>query len=58
MQVGDAVKIKKTGKVWAECKDGHTTLAGINVDELTIGELCKWAGAIPWCSQKNMEAKK
>jgi hypothetical protein len=33
-------------QVWAECNDGHTTFAGLNVDEFTIGELCKWAGVI------------
>lgn len=35
--------------VWAECNDGHTTLAGINVDDLAVSEICKWAGVIPWC---------
>jgi len=33
-------------KVWAECNDGHTTLAGLNVDEFTVGEICKWTGII------------
>jgi len=42
-------------RVWAECNDGHTTLAGISVDDLTISEISKWAGVIPWCSQKDME---
>ena len=44
--------------VWAECNDGYTTLAGINVDDLAISEICKWAGVIPWCSQKDTEAEK
>ncbi len=26
-------------KVWANCNDGHTTLAGLNADEFTIGEI-------------------
>ena len=33
-------------QVWAECNDGHTTLAGLNADEFTVGEICKWAGVI------------
>ena len=45
-------------RVWAECNDGHTTLAGISVDDLTISEISKWAGVIPWCSQKDTEADK
>ena len=32
-------------QVWAECNDGHTTLAGLNTDEFTVDEICKWAGA-------------
>ena len=32
-------------QIWAECSDGHTTLAGLNADEFTVGEICKWAGA-------------
>ena len=34
-------------KVWAECNDGHTTLAGLNVDKFTVGGFCKWTGVIP-----------
>lgn len=34
-------------QVWVECNDGHTTLAGLNVDEFTVGDTCKWAGVIP-----------
>ena len=41
--------------VWAECNGGHTTLAGINVDDLAVSEICKWAGVIPWCSHKDAE---
>ena len=31
-------------RVWAECNDGHTTLAGANVDNVMIGKICKLAG--------------
>jgi hypothetical protein len=44
-------------RVWAECNDGHTTLAGINVDGLTIGELCKWAGVIRSVFTKEAKAR-
>lgn len=30
--------------VWAECNDGHTTLAGVNVDNVMIGKVCKLTG--------------
>ena len=33
-------------RTWAKCNDGHTTLIGVNVDEFTIGEFCKWKGVI------------
>ena len=44
-------------RVWAECNDGHTTLAGMNVDEFTIGELCKWAGFIRMVFTKDAEVR-
>lgn len=45
-------------RVLAECNDGHTTFAGLNVDEFTIGELCKWAGVIRLVFTKDAEAEK
>lgn len=44
-------------QVWAECNDGHTTLAGMNVDEFTIGELCKWTGVIRLVFTKDVEVR-
>ena len=44
-------------RVWAECNDGHTTLAGMNVDAFTIGELCKWSGVIPMAFTKDAEVR-
>ncbi len=44
-------------RVWAECNDGHTTLAGLNVDEFTIGELCKRAGVIRLVFTKDVEVR-
>ena len=40
----------------AECNDGHTTLAGLNADEFTVGEICKWAGATRMVFTKDEEA--
>ncbi|WP_407894687.1 hypothetical protein [Lacticaseibacillus sp. N501-2] len=45
-------------RVWAECNDGHTTLAGMNADKFTIDEICKWAGVIPLTFINNAEADK
>ena len=45
-------------RVWAECSDGHTTLAGMNADEFTIGDLCKWAGVIRLVFSNDSEATK
>jgi len=42
-------------RVFAECNDGHTTLAGMSADEFTIGEICKWSGAIQWGLTKDAE---
>ena len=44
-------------RVWAECNDGHTTLAGVNVDAFTISELCKWSGVIQWGLTKDAEVR-
>lgn len=44
-------------RVWAECNDGHTTLAGLNVDEFTIGEFCKWTGVIRLVFTKDAEVR-
>ena len=44
-------------RVWAECNDGHTTLAGMNVDAFAIGELCKWSGVIPMAGTKDAEVR-
>ena len=44
-------------QVWAECNDGHTTLAGMNADEFTVGEICKWAGATRMVFTKNTEVQ-
>ena len=44
-------------RVWAECNDGHTTFAGMNVDELTIGEICKLAGVFRLVFTKDSEAE-
>ena len=43
-------------RVWAKCNDGHTTLAGMNADEFTVGEICKWAGATRMVFSKDTEA--
>ena len=45
-------------RTWAECNDGHTTLAGVNVDAFTISELCKWAGVILMVFSNDSEAEK
>lgn len=39
-------------RVWAECNDGHTTLAGVNVDEF-----CKWKGVIRLVFTKEAEVR-
>ena len=44
-------------RVRAECNDGHTTLAGLNADKFTIGELCKWSGVILTAFIKDAEAE-
>ena len=44
-------------RVWAECNDGHTTLAGLNVDGFTIGEFCKWKGVIRLVFTKDAEVR-
>ena len=31
-------------RTWAKCNDGHTKLAGVNVDNVMIGKICKSAG--------------
>lgn len=45
-------------RVWAKCNDGHTTLAGLNADEFTVGEICKWSGIIRLVFINEVEAKK
>lgn len=44
-------------QVFAECNDGHTTLAGLNADEFMISELCKWSGVILMAFTKDAEAR-
>ena len=44
-------------RVWAECNDGHTTLAGVNVDMFPIGELYKWKGVIRLVFTKDAEVR-
>jgi hypothetical protein len=45
-------------RVWAECNDGHTKLAGLNADKFTIDELRKWSGVILTAFIKDAEASK
>lgn len=45
-------------QVWAKCNDGHTTFAGLNADEFTTGEICKWAGVIRLAFTKDLEEDK